>query len=542
MASIEPAAEFGGEARVAERLLLWYLPVESRFTLPEDSYFDGIGPVTVRWLDEMSRTVDPAEVAGATGYSSVRSRVRFIAVEEGLEEATGLRSAKDAWRAVFSRTAAREDRMSTVTGTRVVAEVWQAVGGNLIDLLLAGAVPSVAASDVESLDGRTLGPLLNLAVEAVRRVQESYIAVTRVRTRLLSLEHLPPVIPFRVQPLDDMYGGELSAGLFLNERHSGGLGDVAKVDISTLNDMNRVSELAQPSMPYVATYNNALVTLHVEGNYQAAVLLAAVAAEEFLNDVVCALRWEEGDSPESSAQSWSDSLKVRVRRELAARLGGNWSLEGSGPFQEWWRNAYVMRGRVIHGNYFASYSEARRSIDTLDRMISWVGDLLTRMPKLRSYPRTASIFYSSRIADIRERQSWLRELQEDSTQPNWGETLSRWIDVHDRILRSIADSRSPQSLNAELFSTWRKGELVAWVLADVESGLACRVNVDANIVVLPPDLLRSEGPGLTQVLHVRIPGDVEHPVGPWVEEYHLCVGRGVMVGGPAADLGGLVQR
>lgn len=410
----------------------------------------------------------------------------------------------------------------------------------IIPLITSAAIRLVdeEATDIELSDplGRPddwLGEAFDMAVDHVRELQRQFAAVTRLPTRLLSRQQLPPMIVYGVRKFNALEPGEVSSGIFLVHNRLETLGPPLVLSEERQAAMLDV-ERSMHASAYLDLYNQADVALNLDGNLREAAVMIATASEVLLNRLILTMRWEEGTTPEDSARDWPDSLTTRIARELPHRVGGNWSLdEGSEAPRRWYRDVYSLRNRVAHSGYEPTFEEASAAQRTLNELIAWIGDRVQSGARLKRYPRTVSMLYTSRIHERIGRLPWLKAMQDDPTEVPWSSTSAAWIDAHNRCVQDADQKRQPEAERAELASLWMSGqtEPVQWILTHKATGLGCEVEVDRAIIRLPTDrgFIATIPEGHTALLACpRRQGDLlSH--GPWVEAYHLDPRINVMV-------------
>ncbi|WP_143554135.1 hypothetical protein [Serinicoccus sp. CUA-874] len=366
----------------------------------------------------------------------------------------------------------------------------------------------------------------DVALKSVRHLQRCYAATTRRVVRLLSRQQLPPVVSYGVRNMDARNPGETTSGLFFINDRLDRFGPPVILSPAERGEMLDAPFRGAHALPYIDLYNQADVALRLEGNLRECAVMLGAASEVLLNRLMLTLRWEEGLTPEDSSRDWPDSLITRIKRELPPRLGGNWSLdeEGVAP-QHWYRSVYALRNRVAHAGYEPTFLECLTGQQTLNDLISWIGDRLTSGKRLKSFPRTAFLHYPSRLGRQLERLPWLERMQQDPNEVPWSITSSRWIDAHERLVRDSEFERVPDPSRAALSSIWLtdQKEPTSWILTDMQTGLACEVEVDPDLVKIQSDrsFTKNIPAGeLAVAAHARIPRDVIR-VGPWVEQYHI---------------------
>lgn len=209
--------------------------------------------------------------------------------------------------------------------------------------------------------------------------------------RLLpALELLPPVIPYFVArrvngPVPGLE--ESTSGMINNAAHlAWGLEGTPTVPIA-----ERAPLLGLPNIysSYKALQNDAEVALVHHGQYRAAVVLAAAAAESLLNVLMESILLEEGtERKEATAILDSrDGMRVKASRVLGPRLGGEWDGREGSPVGQWIRSIVEPRHAVLHAGKHMTRTEAQEACGELHEFRRWLGGrvFLSR----RRFPKTA---------------------------------------------------------------------------------------------------------------------------------------------------------
>lgn len=84
----------------------------------------------------------------------------------------------------------------------------------------------------------------------------------------------------------------------------------------------------------------------------------------------------------------TSGLRARLNSAYGPRLGGRWNTDDDKtPVGDWWQNAQIVRGRVMHAGYVPGAIEAGRARDAAVALDEYVGDRLA-VARYR-YPMTA---------------------------------------------------------------------------------------------------------------------------------------------------------
>ncbi len=386
---------------------------------------------------------------------------------------------------------------------------------------------------------------LRIAIGDLRDLQSSYHAVTRAPITLISYELLPPILPVCFRQLKGV--GDPNAATVVSVQTHENLWawlvppNLTAEQYEQFRDVrSRLDQMSFTS--HLDLRREAEVARKRDGDTRAAAIYAGLAAEALLDELLLHLMWEEKLTPEQAASAWRDGLLSRVKKDYAPRLGGDWDITSQGAVGRWSRDCAELRHRAVHGGYQASHSEVDASIAALDGLLTYVCDRLCLPAKLRHYPRTALSLAGP--PGLRRRSQYSRrliDLQADVTEPNWGETFSRWRDVYRRIRREAQGfPRVPLVDECELIAVARPSGAKYFCMVHRETGLAVKVDIPPQVresherVKIVADWLDNvDVGGYAQgglSMGVTDPDTTLIPVRDnWVEAYHLLPLASVMV-------------
>ena len=400
------------------------------------------------------------------------------------------------------------------------------------------------------IEGSTddIAPRLSLALEHaildIREFHRAYHAVTGDAITLLTRERLPSFLPVILRKKGVANTGTASweSGIVQVNDNLRSLVTPPTLTHEQLGDLAKARFRVAQGGPFIAfmdLHREASAALRRQGDTRMAAILCGVASESLLDELLLHLIWEEGFRPEDAAADWIDSLKTRVKREYAPRLGGQWDLVAPNPVTRWHEDVAQLRHRVVHGGYVPSRGEATLALSRLDSLASYLEDRVLQRRALQKYPRTAWMLVGTRGFERKKVNApELRRLLNDPTQPNWDETFARWRDAVSRCRRSAERARTPDRSSAFLVAVRHPSDQVTWCLHDRRQHLAAPVALDvedlpggqrANLLSKLEDLRQA---GLTNAVSFALARDDTlrfTETGPWVEEYHLVPMAGVMV-------------
>jgi hypothetical protein len=294
----------------------------------------------------------------------------------------------------------------------------------------------------------------------------------------------------------------------------------------------------------------ALVAFWLTGDYRAVITWTATAAELLLDEVLQGMMWEERRRPEDCVTDFTGNMSIvkRVRNLYPSRLGGSWAIaqNSRGAVADWFTDITRPRNRIMHSGYRPSHSEAERALSALERLITYIGDLL--VVKAANYPRTAWMLigqdgFDRRMDNLPES---VRKTVDDPSEVPWIETLGRWRACLSRCRIDRDVPRAPSVKNSYLYAIF-EGDSVRWCLHDRTTHLAAEVDFDKSR--LPRRMNESFDYMKQSLLEDAIgPQTVAHPVGiydgaqpsEWLEEYRLIPMAGVMV--DRTDMADIAKR
>lgn len=165
----------------------------------------------------------------------------------------------------------------------------------------------------------------------------------------------------------------------------------------------------------------------VLGEEGQAVILANTSIEVMLDVILALLMWEGGLDVQEAAPAFEEGKVLRrVTRELAPRLGGDWSTD-RGIVGAWFRSAYRLRHRVVHSGYSPSPSEAA---DALEAALGLQRFVMDRIAERRTtYPRAALMTLAEE--GLRRRHLWSGQIRRFAqevapTEENWRDSYAAW--------------------------------------------------------------------------------------------------------------------
>ena len=306
-----------------------------------------------------------------------------------------------------------------------------------VDSATSGAVLTVVEVAFPGAGDRSLGELLDEAIDTSRSIQQGVAHITGAPVRVVNRRRLPPFLPI-------IHGHvHLDGSLPTYDRvevmhvnHSTPPGDysVQPTDLDpsqlkwlehAIDEVSRRTSQAQ----FADLRRDALVQLRSDGNTRLAVVTMATAGEVLISTLALQLAWEERCDPYEVATAFDPRLdhSKRFDRDLVPQLGGNWDRNGDGPVGVYFRELVHLRHRAVHAGHEPTADEAEAAMAALDGLVSFIGDRLCDPKNLNRYTRTANALIGRR--GIERRGRWTRrvaDLIDDPEQPNWSESFQRW--------------------------------------------------------------------------------------------------------------------
>lgn len=406
-----------------------------------------------------------------------------------------------------------------------------------------GSIQSVNVREIDSSYNEYIEVLYNKAIDQARNLQMAYHAVQNSPLTLLTVELLPPVVPYIIRKPEQIAAKEVvEMQLYASERSFNSI--VRESDLSN-EQVGRIFQAGNqihrnPLSAYLDLDREASVALHRSGNTRVSVVMAAAASEVILDRTLLMLHWEEGKTPESVSASWRDSLKRRVELDYSKRVGGSWDTTSDGPVGRWARKVAHIRNRVVHGGYLPSRVEAEEAITTSRELVTFIGDRLADQNNLKRYTRSAALLMGNEgLAKRGRHTNAVRNLQADLSEPPWAPTFDLWHKAFARIRGDVLTPRESRLERSTLLAVYFPNNWPVYVAHDADTGRATKLNVPEELdlgksreMVHQIFTEHSEGQDRDNPISVSIAGGVIEgieQVGPWVEEYHLMPLRGVMV-------------
>lgn len=394
-----------------------------------------------------------------------------------------------------------------------------------------------------SADADGVSDAFDIGLLAVQRLQRAHFAVTREPLTLVSQESLMPVIPFAVRDISsepEEWPSEIQ--LFEINANVQQWVREPEFDDSELRAFEAAlaHTAANPFIPALELLGEARSALEIRGDYRSALILLYSASEVLLDTVLMHLLWEEATRPEDATEYFdARGLRERVRRHFHSRVGGNWSLDGSGVPAQWELALATVRHRVVHAGYQPTRSEAYMALEAFKSLDRFLGDRLAESRSLGRYLRTALKYVGESGLAARSRASKrIRNLLTDPDEPDWAATFERWRWVVNdaREEASVTYDEDQQPVAVYLYEAGAPGQ---WHIHDRSRKRVCPSEPPQDLTDKAAATIKQQAEAFAQdaPLGTRMTGawfgaaGRPLPGAEWQREHEVFPEHGVMVDG-----------
>jgi hypothetical protein len=146
-----------------------------------------------------------------------------------------------------------------------------------------------------------------------------------------------------------------------------------------------------------------------------------------LDAILALLMWEEGVAVEDAVPLFEEGKVLRrLKQELQPRLKGQWSTE-TGAVGVWFRSAYQLRHRVVHGGYSPAPAEAATALEAGLGLQHFVMDRIAE--RRTTYFRAALMTVAEE--GLRRRDLWSGQIKRFAeevapTESSWRDSFTSW--------------------------------------------------------------------------------------------------------------------
>ncbi|MEU8259878.1 hypothetical protein AB0C02_04555 [Micromonospora sp. NPDC048999] len=366
-------------------------------------------------------------------------------------------------------------------------------------LSLAGSfgpvVKTVAQLNVSSpcklgSDGSTVHAVeeaFGWALDCLRELLFRYREESHSYALVPARENLPPtVLMHRVAYYPDgrIYDDPGGMGLY----NPGGHG-IEEIDKELLSPEQMQSILSAAWDPYedaiFQRFNtftlDAYEALFIYGDYRAAILNAATAAECFLDDILSYALWWEGLTPQDAAPILSKPIFKRVKAEFASRFGGVWLPAREGAVLDWQQKVARHRDRVIHGGYQPSQEEAHAALSAVSGLRKFVGKRAISKKVLQGY-RHLPLLLLGREGLRKEGVDYSKMMEWYTSRADFGGRFDKWISICRRLrIESFSGSVEPELNKVPVFAVVTSDKFAHYAI-DIPVAVAAEIRIPQLLI------------------------------------------------------------
>lgn len=188
-------------------------------------------------------------------------------------------------------------------------------------------------------------------------------------------------------------------------------------------------QYANPLVRWRELVLDARKATQIDGEYAVGVILSLTASEVLLDAVLAMLLWESGRAASDAATVFEEGkVARRLKVAFAPLLGGTWDPTRPGAVGRWFKDAFALRHRIVHGGYQPSLTEATTAMEAVDRLESFMFDAIAH--KRNAFPRTTLLTVGEE--GLTRRNLWngkIRDFAEKvaPVEPSWRETFDVWL-------------------------------------------------------------------------------------------------------------------
>ena len=400
-------------------------------------------------------------------------------------------------------------------------------------------VPYFISDDTE----RAVRFSLNLALKAVRHIQEALYAARRSPRRHITTELLSPIINYEVGEVDsasaesdDLPVREWVAGMTVaNDKIKYLLREtmLSSIELENFNNIMWRQLRTAPFNQFLEIRRRAEVALRRDGDNRASVIWSATAAEYLFDELLRLMMWESNKTPEECVEIFRDrSIVNRVTSKYGDLSGDLWDLQKDNPVTAWKVSVADLRNLVVHDLEFPTQQQAEAALKCIDDLVSHIGDLL--VAKFENYWRTAfQLLGGTGLAS----RGWFDKYQEKSEsvwEPDWMVSFSRWR-LTNRLI--LGPKRQPDLKRSTVLFVWGRNHAGYWVRHDPVTCMAIPVTIKEHTIdpAFLAEIIRNlDGPQLTTDERAASatfdsPPQVRKSHGPWRERHDLLPFHGAKV-------------
>lgn len=399
------------------------------------------------------------------------------------------------------------------------------------------------ADDTSGEDALERG--LDQIMFALRAWQRSVYVASRVPLRLAARERLPAVLTIAIgYSHGDTYITPSGVGLWVQGRHAPGLAPAEPLTDRQLAGIDQAVGTGGGAFgAFLDLRRAARIAARRDGDNRTAVLLAGIAGETLLDDLLIHLHWELGTDPRVAAGIVSaDRLFKRVKRDYAPLLGGNWDPDRQPGLRSWAQDLHALRNRVAHQAADPDTEQTVAAFSGLDGLVAHVADRLGTAQVARRFPHTAhALLGDDGLAGRSVQGAAIERATVLRRQYDVGGRQGRYSAAVDRellVLSGVAAATESLGVgDGYTFSTQVGDGPVQWIQHHRAAHLARRVAQPADateelLSALPALMQRARAIAREPAgVAVAVETDLAQVVaaGPWADEWTLMPGTEIDV-------------
>ncbi|KAB1925792.1 hypothetical protein F8280_10980 [Micromonospora noduli] len=319
------------------------------------------------------------------------------------------------------------------------------------------------------------------ALDCLRELLFRYRQAAHAYALVPARENLPPTVWMnRVAYYPD---GRVFDDPGMGAYGPGGQGiEEMEEEVLSLDQMRSLMETAWDSYEDAIfqrfnTFNlDAYESLFLYGDYRAAVLNSATAAECFLDDILSYALWWEGLTPQEAAPLLSKPIYKRVKSEFPGRFGGIWLPSRRGAVLDWHQKVARYRDRIIHGGYQPTREEANGALEALSKLRKFVGKQVLSRKAIQDYKHLPLLLLGPDGAnreglDVSAMMDWYTD------HANLGSRFDKWRSICRRLrIESFSGALDPELNKVPVFAVVTD-QKIAHYAVDIPVATAAEIRI-----------------------------------------------------------------
>lgn len=267
------------------------------------------------------------------------------------------------------------------------------------------------------------------AVEALQHVDRATRILMRAQTAPLTLERLHQIVPFAT--LGDNGVWDARSGWVIAHRRLPYEVAPEQLELPSVEHVRVQMDAVRRGHPMALYWDRMLpaYAAYDAGDFDAAVLNAAIATEVLIDSVLALAHWDDGSSPRDTAHVLARPIVKKVRTELRRIFGdqpSTWSPDEDGVVGRWRADLVHLRNAIVHRGYAASQPHAYAAIEAAERFRGFTTDRVLAHTQIR--PRGTLILIGP--AGIQRGEQWSAAVEAVS-HLDWLDRFNCWRDQVD---------------------------------------------------------------------------------------------------------------